>query len=162
MAQRIQRFALRRGTRQHKTLLLIQQHGAMTAAALSSAGIYSPVAASGSWVGRVQGLLDRGMITVINTARMISVECVGSNDRPEQLTMTLTLAGILELRRLAAAEAPAPAIAPRQIAQPRAPLDLTPSRSPWDRPPVVRAGALDFAACPSLIGGARVSYTPTC
>lgn len=162
MAQHIHRHQVKRNTPQHKVLQLLRQRGALSVKELIEAAIYSPQVSSG-WVGRVQTLLDRGLITIINTDRMISVLCVGANDKPERLQITLTSTAMSELRRLDPIETPKPERPAPVVAHPyRATPRFHDLPVQMERPPVPRAGSLDFALCPSIVGDKRVEYAPHC
>ena len=163
MAQHITRYVVKRNSPQHAVLQLVRQHGAITVEQLIQSNIYSSLI-SGGWVGRVQTMLDRSLISVIDTSRMVSKVCVGANDQPARLQMTLTAFGMSELRRLtppddATAQEPArPVVQHPYRATPRIDNRLM----PMDRPPVLRAGAMDHARCPSVVGESRVEYAPHC
>ncbi len=155
---------IRPNTPQARVLQLIRQHGALTAHQMIASGHYCNKL-SGSWVQRVQSLIDRGLVIVIDQQRQTAIGCIGANDRPEHLMLTLTSKALAELHRLdvlasfAPAKTPPAAVAERAAA--RTPL-FEGTRNPLDRPPVLRPGALDFAACPSRIGATSVDYAQHC
>ena len=155
---------IRTHTPQGRVLKLIRQHGALTVHQMIAAGHYSSKM-SGSWVQRVQSLIDRGLVIVIDQQRQTAIGCIGANDRPEHIVLTLTPRALAELHRLdvlatfAPAKTPPAAVAERAAA--RTPL-FDGTCNPLDRPPVLRPGALDFADCPSRIGAASVDYAPHC
>lgn len=159
---------IRHHTPQARVLLLVRQHGAVTALQMMAAGHYS-TKVSGGWVQRVQSLLDRDLVTVIDTQRDAAKTVIGANDKPEHLVLTLTPRAMAELARLDALAAtstparPAAAAAQGLRAAPRIRTpDFSAPHNPLDRPPVLRAGAEDFARCPSRIGPDIVEYAPHC
>ena len=155
---------IRPHTPQGRVLKLIRQHGTLTVHQMIASGHYCNKL-SGSWVQRVQSLIDRDLVIVVDQQRQISKSCIGANDAPEHLVLTLTTKALAELHRLdvlaafAPAKTPPAAVAERAAA--RTPLFGTTS-NPLQRPPVLRSGAMDFAACPSRIGAASVDYAPHC
>ncbi len=167
MTQHITRHVVKRNSPQHQVLLLVRQHGVITVEQLLGADIYSPLV-SGGWVQRVQTLLDRGLIIVIDNTRMVSKVAVGANDRPPHLQMTLTSRAMSELRRLDALRAasepkPDASADPALVCtSPRMPPDFGPVHNPLARPPVLRAGSMDFVRCPSKVGSSRIEYAPHC
>lgn len=164
MAHHVNRHMVKRNSPQHAVLRLVGKNGAITVETLIKSDIYSKKI-SGGWVSPVQTMIDRCLISVIDTGRLATKICVGANDKPAQLQMTLTAFGSSELRRLSppdddtATQAPVrPVVRTSYRATPRF-EDLP---MPMDRPPVLRAGAMDFAGCPSVIGDTRVEYAPHC
>ncbi|KDB53913.1 hypothetical protein X805_04670 [Sphaerotilus natans subsp. natans DSM 6575] len=163
MAQHITRYVVKRNSPQHAVLQLVRQRGAITVDQLIQSNIYSPHI-SGGWVTRVQTMIDRSLVSVIDTSRMVSKVCVGANDKPARLQMTLTAFGMSELRRLTppdddTAQEPARPVVPHPYRRVPRFEDLPMT---MDRPPVLRAGAMDFARCPSVVGESRVEYAPHC
>ncbi len=156
--------SVKRGTPQHRLMLMIRERGSITVTDMLQSHIYA-INYSGAWVGKLQLLIDRGVLSRTDNERQVTLPCVGANDRPGALRITLTTQGHAQLDRIDAKTAPAQdQTAPAAVTPP--PYRCSDHRSAPNpaalRPPVHRPGALDFVRCPSVIGDRLIDYTPTC